>query len=333
MSGYIMRMKDIESLLLKFHDGISSLEEETLLTGLISDGETGAFDEYCRNLWMRQNEDMPSDAKERILSQLNSKIEAREKELKKKQWIGRFKRIAKIAAVAASLLVTIHIGWLIASDQKPETFYIVAERGQKSSITLPDGSRVWLNSASTISYTSNYNSKERNVTLQGEAYFEVAKNPEIPFIVHSQNLSVEALGTKFNVKAYVEDDCIITTLVEGRVKATAGDECQMLFPEQESSFDKRTGVMTKSRVKDTSHMIPWMRNEILFRNSSLSEISALLERMYNVTVLFDDNDIGSLTYTGLVRNNSLQNVLELIATTSPVDYRMSADTVKFSKND
>lgn len=333
MSGYIMCMKDIESLLLKFHDGISSLEEETLLTGLISDGETGAFDDYCRSLWERQYEDMSSDVKERILAQLTSEIEEREKQLKRKQWKGRFKRFAKVSAVAAALLLTVHIGWLIAQKQKPETFSIVAERGQKSSITLPDGSRVWLNSASTISYTSDYNSKERNVILQGEAYFEVARNPEIPFIVHSQNLSVEALGTKFNVKAYVEDECIVTTLVEGRVRTTAGDKSQLLFPEQESSFDKRTGVMTKARVKDTAHMIPWMKNEILFRNSSLSEISALLERMYNVTVLFDDKDIGSYTYTGLVRNNSLQNVLELISATSPVDYRMSADTVKFSKND
>lgn len=325
-------MRELESLLQKFYDGKTSPEEETLLSGYISDGEVGVFDEYCTNKWLQQSYEIPSEVKERIRKNIIDNILLKKKQARILLFKGVVKKFAKAAGMAAVLLMVVFAGWHVADSRKPEVFKIVSERGQKSSITLPDGSRVWLNSASAISYTSDYNSKERNVFLQGEAYFEVAANPEIPFVVHSQNLAVEALGTKFNVKAYVEDDCIVTTLVQGQVKTTYGNVSELLFPAQVSSFEKSTGQMTKSRVNDTAHMVPWIRNEILFTESSLSEIAVLLERMYNVTVMFDESDIGNYTYTGLVRNNSLQNVLELISTTSPVDYRMSADTVKFSRN-
>lgn len=326
-------MIDFESLLQKFFNGATSVEEDAILARFIDEGETGVFDEYCRRKWGSPSLEISSEVKERIRSSLLEQIQLKTRRSGTLNFRGVVRRFAKLVGVAAVVLLAVLAIWHLTHEPIPETFIIVAERGQKSTITLPDGSRVWLNSASSISYTSDYNTKERNVLLQGEAYFDVAENPEIPFIVHASGLSVEALGTRFNVRAYVEDECIVTTLVEGQVKMTSGDVSEVLFPEQESSFDKRTGQMTKSRVKDVAHMIPWIRNEIYFAGDSLSEIAALLERMYNVTVMFDDREVGEYKYTGLVRNNSLQNVLELIATTSPVDYRMNADTVKFSRNE
>lgn len=323
-------IRDIESLLQKFQDGMTTEEEEALLAGFISEGDTGIFDDFCRSRWMNLSEEVSPEVKERIRARLMNQVDDTERRERKKLWKRRSKIFLQISVAATVLLATVLAGWHIAQDRNPEIFSIVAERGQKSSITLPDGSRVWLNSASTISYTSDYNSRERNVFLKGEAYFDVAKNPEIPFIVHSQNLSVEALGTKFNIRAYEEDPVIVTTLVEGMVRTTAGNVSDMLYPEQESSFDKQTGLMHKTRVQDPMHMIPWLKNEILFTDSSLSEIALLLERMYNVTVKFDDEKIGDFTYTGLVRNNSLQNVLELISTTSPVTYVIEENTVAFS---
>lgn len=323
-------IRDIESLLQKFQDGMTTEEEEALLAGFISEGDTGIFDDFCRSRWMNLSEEVSPEVKERIRARLMNQVDDTERRERKKLWKRRSKIFLQISVAATVLLATVLAGWHIAQDRNPEIFSIVAERGQKSSITLPDGSRVWLNSASTISYTSDYNSRERNVFLKGEAYFDVAKSPEIPFIVHSQNLSVEALGTKFNIRAYEEDPVIVTTLVEGMVRTTAGNVSDMLYPEQESSFDKQTGLMHKTRVQDPMHMIPWLKNEILFTENSLSEIALLLERMYNVTVKFDDEKIGDFTYTGLVRNNSLQNVLELISTTSPVTYVIDENTVAFS---
>lgn len=323
-------IRDIESLLQKFHDGLTTEEEEALLAGFISEGDTGVFDDFCRSRWMNLSEEVSPEVKERIRTRLMNQVDDTERSERKKLWKRSTRIFLQISVAASVLLATVLAGWHIAQDRNPEIFSIVAERGQKSSITLPDGSRVWLNSASTISYTSDYNSRERDVFLKGEAYFEVAKNPEIPFIVHSQDLSVEALGTKFNIRSYEEDPVIVTTLVEGMVRTTAGNVSDMLYPEQESSFDKQTGLMRKTRVQDPMHMIPWLKNEILFTENSLSEIALLLERMYNVTVKFDDEKVGDFTYTGLVRNNSLQNVLELISTTSPVTYVIDENTVAFS---
>jgi len=324
-------MRDIETLLKKFFDAMTCAEENIFLDSVISDEDDGLFDQYCKGVWDKQTIDLPSDVKERILCRLMARIqerERRERNLRLRKRAGAFLRIS---AIAAGLFVAVFAGWHFFGNRKSEIFTTSAERGQKSSLTLPDGSRVWLNSASTVSFTSDYNTKERNIFLLGEAYFEVAENPDIPFIVHSQNMTVEALGTKFNIRSYVEDPCIVTTLLEGKIRAGAGNLSETLLPEQEVSYDKSSGEMTKSHVKDVGHMVPWIRNELMFTDSSLAEIAVILERMYNIVVIFDDAETKKYTYTGLVRNNSLSNILELISTTSPVKYRMKSDTITFSR--
>ena len=326
-------MRSIDSLMEKFYNGSADVDECTFLAGIITDEEGGPFDEYCRMRWNRPDDDVPADVRKRIKAELMKQIVRKERVQRMKKWKMWGKRISWTSSVAVFLALVSLTCWHLTGEKEPEVFKVVAERGQKSSLTLPDGSRVWLNSASTISYTSDYNSKERMVRLQGEAYFEVAANPDLAFVVHTHDMTVEALGTKFNVRAYVEDPYIVTTLVSGKVRTSAGDVTEILLPEQETRYDKRTGLLTKTEVRDAAHMVPWMSNEILFAGNSLREIAGILERMYNVTVIFDDAEIAGYTYTGLVRNNSLPNVLELISSTSPVKYRMSADTIKFSKKD
>jgi ferric-dicitrate binding protein FerR (iron transport regulator) len=238
------------------------------------------------------------------------------------------------AAVAAFAAAVVILGIMLWSDHAdsvsdPEIFEIVAERGQKSSVTLPDGSRVMINSASTISYTSDYNVKERNVFLSGEAYFDVASNADIPFVVHADKVSVTALGTEFNVKAYAEDPYVVTTLVEGSVRTEAGTQYELLTRAQEASYNKEADVLLAYDVKDISRAVPWIRNELLFENESLADIAVTLERMYNVTIVFEDEAAKGYSYTGLIRNNSLQNVLELISSTSPVGYKMNSGIIRF----
>ena len=234
------------------------------------------------------------------------------------------------AVLAAAVILFMCMLWSRPSENAaPEIFEIVAERGQKSSVTLPDGSRVMINSASTISYTSDYNVKERNVFLSGEAYFDVASNADIPFVVHADKVSVTALGTEFNVKAYAEDPYVVTTLVEGGVRTEAGTQYELLTRMQEASYNKEADVLLAYDVKDISRAVPWIRNELLFENESLVDIAVTLERMYNVTIVFEDEAAKGYSYTGLIRNNSLQNVLELISSTSPVGYKMNSGIIRF----
>lgn len=312
---------DKYSLLEKFFSGQSTEEENNVLSKIFKDGGEDIFDEYCRRKWAENDCRIPTSVKARIRQSLFTKMP-------RVKWR---RVIASASAVlAAAVILFMCMLWSRPSENAaPEIFEIVAERGQKSSVTLPDGSRVMINSASTISYTSDYNVKERNVFLSGEAYFDVASNADIPFVVHADKVSVTALGTKFNVKAYAEDPYVVTTLVEGGVRTEAGTQYELLTRAQEASYNKEADVLLAYDVKDISRAVPWIRNELLFENESLADIAVTLERMYNVTIVFEDEAAKGYSYTGLIRNNSLQNVLELISSTSPVGYKMNSGIIRF----
>lgn len=312
---------DKYSLLEKFFSGQSTEEENNVLSKIFKDGGEDIFDEYCRRKWAENDCRIPTSVKARIRQSLFTKMP-------RVKWR---RVIASASAVlAAAVILFMCMLWSRPSENAaPEIFEIVAERGQKSSVTLPDGSRVMINSASTISYTSDYNVKERNVFLSGEAYFDVASNADIPFVVHADKVSVTALGTEFNVKAYAEDPYVVTTLVEGGVRTEAGTQYELLTRAQEASYNKEADVLLAYDVKDISRAVPWIRNELLFENESLADIAVTLERMYNVTIVFEDEAAKGYSYTGLIRNNSLQNVLELISSTSPVGYKMNSGIIRF----
>ena len=312
---------DKYSLLEKFFSGQSTEEENNVLSKIFKDGGEDLFDEYCRRKWAENDCRIPTSVKARIRQSLFTKVP-------RVKWR---RVIASTSAVlAAAVILFMCMLWSRPSENAaPEIFEIVAERGQKSSVTLPDGSRVMINSASTISYTSDYNVKERNVFLSGEAYFDVASNADIPFVVHADKVSVTALGTEFNVKAYAEDPYVVTTLVEGAVRTEAGTQYELLTRAQEASYNKEADVLLAYDVKDISRAVPWIRNELLFENESLADIAVTLERMYNVTIVFEDEAAKGYSYTGLIRNNSLQNVLELISSTSPVGYKMNSGIIRF----
>ena len=312
---------DKYSLLEKFFSGQSTEEENNVLSKIFKDGGEDIFDEYCRRKWAENDCRIPTSVKARIRQSLFTKMP-------RVKWR---RVIASASAVlAAAVILFMCMLWSRPSENAdPEIFEIVAERGQKSSVTLPDGSRVMINSASTISYTSDYNVKERNVFLSGEAYFDVASNADIPFVVHADKVSVTALGTEFNVKAYAEDPYVVTTLVEGCVRTEAGTQYELMTRAQEASYNKEADVLLAYDVKDISRAVPWIRNELLFENESLADIAVTLERMYNVTIVFEDEAAKGYSYTGLIRNNSLQNVLELISSTSPVGYKMNSGIIRF----
>ena len=319
-------MEENYTLFEKLFRGETTEEENRVLVRMLEDGNCECFFEYCNEKWTCAESTMPEEVRDKVKSRIMDRLYVSGPARKRAP---RFSVFLRLAACAVVLLVAVFAGWHIAQNRQAEIFKVVSDRGQKSTVTLPDGSRVWLNSSSSISYSSNYNTKERNVCLQGEAFFEVAKNPDLPFVVQAQEVTVTALGTRFNVRAYDEDSFIMTTLVEGSVSTQAGELVYVLEQAQEARFDKNSGTLTKNSVADVEHMIPWMKNEILFNDNTLAEIAVVIERMYNVHVIFADDDVKQYSYTGLIRNNSLQNVLELISGTSPVDYRMNTDTIKF----
>jgi len=209
---------------------------------------------------------------------------------------------------------------------------VTVEKGQKVALTLPDKSRVWVNSGSTMTYGSRFNSKERIIQLNGEAYFEVAKNKNAPFIVQSQGFSVEALGTAFDVKAYPDENQISTVLMEGKVVVGDGLNKINLSPNQRVTYNRDTKNMQKSDVADGLMYADWRYNKLTFNAETFEDIASVLERNYNVKFVFEAQSLKNYRYSGTIGNTSLESLLQIFAMTSPITYHMKDSVIYMNEN-
>lgn len=324
-----MNLKEYSELLDKFFQGTTSAEDNRILRDMPESDMKNMFDEYSRIKWSEKSGKIPYNVRTKMKSGLLRKLRTSGPATEKP--VRRFIPVLRWTAAAACICAAAFSGYTIATtSQSAQTFEVIADKGQKSTVMLPDGTYVTLNSSSRISYSTDYNTKERTVSLSGEAYFDVARNEELPFTVKTGKMDVTALGTKFNVKAYEEEGEITATLIEGSIRTDIGEKSEVLKPNQYLILDKETGKTTKITADNPDHLVPWRNNEILFAGENLAEIALVLERMYNIDVFFTDSTARNYSYTGLIKNNSLHNILELISSTSPVKYSIRGNIIAFS---
>ncbi len=245
--------------------------------------------------------------------------------------------ITKIAAFLLLPLLVLYI-YTVKNNQYESLQYahlatdsieIVAPIGNKTIVNLSDGSLVYLNHGSKIKYPQQFNSKTREVILIGEGYFEVAHNPDVPFIVKTKQMDVEALGTEFNVLAYPEDDIIEATLVNGKINVEGKDKdgdikyVQAMDPNQHLSYNTNTGK-TKVIKGQIEKYISWKDGKLVFENESIVEITERLSRWYNVDFEFEDEEIKDYTFTVTFDNETLPQVLEYMKIAVPIDHKTLA---------
>lgn len=242
----------------------------------------------------------------------------------------QFKKWMRVAAMLFLPLLTAAgmYFYMYKAESSNARLVIAVERGQKANITLPDGSKVWLNSQSKLTYSPNFNINKRELELNGEAYFEVAHNPDKPFIVRSNDIAVEALGTAFGVKAYNEDNLISSILMRGKVRVTTPDGESILMPNDRIMYDKTSHKKALSTVTNATDFTGWIHNELRFENESLGEIAKTLQRIYNVEIIYSSEKIRNQRYTGTLNNNSLESVLNIITLTSPISFEIDKQQVK-----
>jgi ferric-dicitrate binding protein FerR (iron transport regulator) len=239
---------------------------------------------------------------------------------------------------------------------------IKAPLGGKSEVTLPDGSHVWLNAGSKIRYQNQFNKGNRNIVLEGEAYFKVAKNKHIPFIVKTGDLNIVAVGTEFNVKAYNDEGIIETTLVEGAVtihnnhqlknkplqqvflepkqKAVYVRDQQALRVEDMNTIKKSNPEIVKPEKGlvyvavriDPIPIIAWKDNKLIFKGEEMSNLAVKLDRKYNVSISFDTENIKRYRFSGTLEDETLTQVLDVIKLTAPIDYELNGKEVKIFEN-
>lgn len=203
-------------------------------------------------------------------------------------------------------------------------------RGGQYQITLADGTKVWLNAASSLRFPVRFTGTERKVEVTGEVYFEVAKNTSMPFKVKVKNSEVEVMGTHFNVNAYDNEDLIRTTLLEGAVKVSVpGTASKVLSPGQQSGVSNGGAISIVDRA-DTEAAIAWMKGHFQFNSSDLKTIFRQIERWYDVEVEFRGN--ANLHFSGqLTRNQYVSKVLEQLALTGEVHFKIEGKKIIVTK--
>lgn len=211
--------------------------------------------------------------------------------------------------------------------------------GETYKLLLPDGSKVWLNAASSLTFSSKLTEGgKRKVSLVGEAYFEVSKDKHHPFIVETNKQTVQVLGTHFNVNAYQEERKTVTTLLEGSVQVNlntvlaggrTASESKILKPNQQSALAE--GKLLVSEV-DAQDAIAWQQGYFAFNSETLEEIMNRVERWYNVTVVFEDPSLKKETFIGSVsKYEQVSKVLNSLAGTNTITFKIEGNTIRVNR--
>jgi len=212
------------------------------------------------------------------------------------------------------------------ADLTVDSLEVIAPVGSRTVVQLSDGTEVNLNYGSTIKYPRKFSGNTREIALSGEGYFDVAHNPEQPFIVKTGKLNIKALGTEFNVQSYQGDEVVSTTLVEGKVlieetlSPTKTRSLGTMVPGQHVAYNLNSGKIT-SRKGNIYKYIAWKEGKLVFDNESITEVAETLERMFNVDITVA-NDAKYLTYTVTFYNDPLYLILDLMTETTPITYEV-----------
>ena len=212
------------------------------------------------------------------------------------------------------------------------TNMVEVPRGQRVALTLSDGTKVWLNSNSKFVYPAQFSSKERDVRLEGEGFFEVAHNVKSPFTVHVDLLRIKVLGTKFNVKAYKEETSFVT-LAEGKVEVITDDDEQKVTmkPNQQVSYSKEYGLVVDKDI-NTDVVKSWILGEAAYQNKRLDEIAHDLERKFDVHIDILDRELSSEIFTCHFKESAtIDQVLTLLKETRKLDYKIRGEQIQIYK--
>jgi len=313
----------IDKLITTFLGGIASEEEILFLESWIHESEENQiYFKQFKNIWEASVE-MPLST-DKALAKVLKKINEGQKSL-------TFWQIAQRIAAILFIPLLISMLWMnFSKDFKSKNSDItynktIAAFGTFSVLELPDGSKVWLNSGSSLRYPDKFLSNNRTVYLIGEAYFEVHSDKTMPFLVNTPYFTVKATGTKFNVRAERNFLTPSVTLVEGKVavqKLNSGKQnclITMLQPNQHMTYDTLSGHVT-IQTEDTYKHFAWKDGKLVFRNDNISEVARRISLQYNVDIEIKGDEIKKYRYRATFENEPLDELLRLLKISSQIDY-------------
>ncbi len=349
--------KPIDNVILSYFDETISPEELEQLRCWISDSSNNR--EYFKKLvQIHKASSIAFNAEEFDAKTAFKKISKKYPELKSSKTNNHIKQICfRIGKIAAILVLGILLGYGGKSinsswSKKNNTLsksVITVPLGSKSKVSLPDGTEVWLNAGSSLNYYSDYGINKRDVFLIGEGYFKVTKM-KVPFIVHTTGLAIKALGTEFNVKAYPDEKVTEAILVHGSIavdkmvkndeKYSVDETSVVLVSGQKVVYHRSTsassdsflsGKMEVSNINPLS-AISWKEKCWIIEKEELQSLIIKLERKYDVKIIITSKDLKKFKFTGVLKNESIEQVLKALSLSAPIKFRFIKGTVYLSDN-
>jgi len=239
----------------------------------------------------------------------------------------QFRWVKTVLKYAAIVVVAFIAGNQLRPSAPPEKEIryseITVPFGQMSQLKLSDGTKVWLNSGTTLRYPEQFAGDQRSVMIKGEAYFEVAKMAHKPFTVNTADMTVEVLGTSFNVLAYKEDAATSVTLVEGKVvvRNMEGKSIAQLNPGQMATKNKTETNVEIKNVK-TAFYSAWIDGKLFFDDEPLDQIAVKLERWFNIDIVFANQQLKSYRFTGtILKNKPVDQIMQALELLSPIRFK------------
>jgi ferric-dicitrate binding protein FerR (iron transport regulator) len=320
----------------RYINGTADAKEIAFIESLFSDGvnNLGLYDHLKEEWESGTSHEIPSDAVlNNMLDHVHHLIRNKENQ-RRNLFIPRFVRaFSKVAAVLLLPLLLaggLTIGYLLQSPdatlEQSVSSVIHAPMGSRVSFNLPDGTKGWLNSGSSLTYSIPFNSK-RNVALIGEAWFDVTHDQEHPFEISAGQSKVKVLGTSFNVSAYQDAQYIEVVLLQGKVEFYRDSQAEKIsiLPSQKLVYSNGKVVMTTT---DPSKYEAWTEGKLVFRGDNMAEVARRIERWYNVKVILADQELERYSFRATFEDDSLEEVLRLLGLTSPIDYKIAPRVMK-----
>ncbi len=314
---------------------------------------------------------------ERLYNKILAEIEHREIVESEKHWLrkrnkfGTVKRLVlEGASIAAVFLLAFFLGSISNKNSGGTESALTAELalteikapfGSTTELNLSDGTKIMINAGSSIRYRSDYNVNNRDLVLEGEAYFKVAKNTKLPFIVSTHKINIRATGTEFNVKAYSEEDVVETTLLDGEVEISQVDNSDskqvlVLKPNEKAIYSEKSDPITLDNIKraeplavkppkiasdkllvspktDVDEVIAWTQNKLIIKGENLESLCIKLQRKYGVQFIFGDEEIKKFRFSGVLLDETFEQIMDAIKLTAPINYSVNGKAVTLVMNE
>jgi transmembrane sensor len=268
-------------------------------------------------------------------------------------------------AVAGAAMITVACLFYWGLQTPPETASltdkspaseITTRQGSRTRVQLPDGTKVWLNAGSKLTYDKEFNNALREVTLIGEGYFDVVRNEQKPFIIHTEKMDVKVLGTQFNVKSYPNDEATEAALIHGSIEVSLKDRPSqkiILKPNEKivvvnkdtfaavsntpqsrkENGEPLVAIRHLTYQKEDSTIIEtsWVENKLIFEDESFKDLALKMERWYGVAMHFSDERIGALRFTGVFEEETIEDAMRALKITASFNYKFQGKTIIISR--